>query len=151
MHNSSLLHVFSSVLCTVVQTCILFAAPTLLVVFHLFDSSLNENSSYSCTVVGRLSDVLNAVIIFGFNLWFYTLLQNTHNLGIRWGLLDEDWLFIWKYWCNWFGLLALQIPCIFQVLSVPPHTGIKVKFPIDLAVVPGNTARISVSTSISPL
>lgn len=68
----------------------LFAASTLLVVFYLFDSSLNDNISGSWTIVdGLLGDILNAVIFFVFNLWFYALLQNTYNFGvfIRWGLV----------------------------------------------------------------
>lgn len=148
MHDFSLLHVFSSVLCTVIQTCILFAASTL-VVFHLFDSSLKENTSGSWTILGRLlSDVLNAVIIFVLTC------DSRHCfkiLIVLVCLLDENWLFIWNYWCNWLGRLALKITWMFRILSVPLHTGIMVKFPIDLAVVPGNTARTSVNTSTSPL
>lgn len=69
----------------------LFAASTFfLVVFHLFDSSLTENTAGSWIVVGRLlHSVLNALIIFAFNWWFCALLQNTHNFGvcIRWELI----------------------------------------------------------------
>lgn len=76
---------FSLVYCTLWYRAIyLFAASTFfLVVFHLFDSSFTENTSGSWTVLGRLlCNILNTLIIFAFNWWFYALLQNTHNFGM---------------------------------------------------------------------
>lgn len=62
----------------------LFAASAFFpIVFHLYESSLTENTSGSWTAVGKLLyNVLNALIIFAFNWWFYALLQNTYHFGV---------------------------------------------------------------------